>query len=109
MPELSYTAIKFGPQIQTSHDAPTTMKKRCDHDRSATIADSPLSGAHLQDSQWWSSGIYNHAAAVTLGRTWICRGFVATGCMPPAAKYDGGVHDNVDVREPVLVESCLLQ
>ena len=76
------------------------MKKRCDHDRSATIADSPLSGAHLQDSQWWSSGIYNHAAAVTLGRTWICRGFVVTGCMPPAANCDGGLHGNVDVRDP---------
>ena len=49
----------------------------------------------------------NHAAAVTLARTWICRGFVATGCLPPAAKHDGGVHDNVDVREPALVESCL--
>ena len=50
----------------------------------------------------------NHAAAVTLARTWICRGFVATGCLPPAAKHDGGVHDNVDVREPALVESCPL-
>ena len=47
----------------------------------------------------------NHAAAVTLARTWSCRGFVATGYLPPAAKHDGGVHDNVDVREPVLVES----
>ena len=65
----------------------------------------------LRDSHRWFSSWQSitHVAAVMLTRTWICRGFVAIGCLPPAARRDGGVHDNVDVREPALVESCLFQ
>ena len=61
------------------HRVPTTMKRRHDHNRSATTAAASNLRCSLFEiviggSFSWQS--ITHVAAVMLTRTWICRGFV---------------------------------